>query len=162
MEKTITIRTTIEAGDLGYVMYRHGKLYHAEYGYGVGFEAYVGAGLHEFYKNYDPKQDRAWICEHEDQIIVFLLLVHRENNTAQLRYFYLENEYRGIGLGNKLLQLFIDFAKECHYDRAYLWTTDELPTAHYLYQKFGFELMEEKPSNDFGKPVIEQKYEVVF
>jgi peptidyl-dipeptidase Dcp len=31
-------------------MYRHGKLYGEECGYGVSFETYVGTGLHEFYK----------------------------------------------------------------------------------------------------------------
>jgi len=85
----ISIRTNIEPGDLGYVIYRHGKLYGEEYNYGVEFETYVGAGLYEFYKNYNPEVDRVWICEHDEKIIGFILLMHRENNAAQLRYFYL-------------------------------------------------------------------------
>jgi hypothetical protein len=85
----ITIRTHISPGDIGFVIHRHGKLYHTEYGYGVSFEAYVGAGLYEFYMNYDPRVDRVWICEHQDKIVGFLLLMHRANNTAQLRYFIL-------------------------------------------------------------------------
>jgi len=164
MEKTnnITIRTEIKPGDLGYVMYRHGKIYGGEYNYGVVFETYVGAGLYEFYKNYDPKLDRVWICEQEDKIVGFMLLMHRENNTAQLRYFYFEPECRGLGLGNRLMQLFIDFAKECNYGSAYLWTTDHLPAAHHLYKKFGFRLTEEKPSTAFGKPLVEQRYDLIF
>lgn len=147
---------------MGYVMYRHGKLYGEEYNYGVAFETYVGAGLYEFYKNYDPKLDRAWICEHNDKIIGFLLLMHRENNTAQLRYFYIEPEYRGLGLGNKLMQLFIDFAKACKYHSAYLWTTNELAPAHHLYKKFGFKLTEEKSSAGFGKTLVEQRFDLIF
>lgn len=164
MEKTnnITIRTEIKPGDLGYVMYRHGKIYGGEYNYGVVFETYVGTGLYEFYKNYDPKLDRVWICEQEDKIVGFMLLMHRENNTAQLRYFYFEPECRGLGLGNRLMQLFIDFAKECNYRSAYLWTTDHLPAAHHLYKKFGFRLTEEKPSTAFGKPLVEQRYDLIF
>jgi len=164
MEKTqdITIRTEIRPGDLGYIMYRHGKIYGDEYNYGVNFETYVGAGLHEFYKNYDPELDRAWICEQEHKIVGFMLLMHRENSTAQLRYFYFEPECRGLGLGNTLMQLFMDFAKERKYKHAYLWTTDHLPAAHHLYKKFGFRLTEEKPSNDFGKPLVEQRYDLIF
>ena len=73
----INIRTEIRPGDLGYVIHRHGKLYGDEYNYGVSFETYVGLGLHEFYKNYNPDKDRVWICEHNNKIIGFLLLMHR-------------------------------------------------------------------------------------
>jgi peptidyl-dipeptidase Dcp len=113
--ENITIRTDLKPGDLGYVIYRHGKLYGEEYNYGISFETYVGAGMYEFYKNYDPELDRAWICEHDNKIIGFVLLMHRENNTAQLRYFYLEPEYRGIGLGKKLMTLYMNFLREKGY-----------------------------------------------
>lgn len=155
----ISIRTNIEPGDLGYVMHRHGKLYKAEYNYGVEFETYVGAGMHEFYKNYDPERDRVWICEHVEKIIGFVLLMHRENNAAQLRYFYIEPEYRGIGLGKKLMQLYMDFLKEAGYQSSYLWTTHELISAASLYKLHGFKLTDEKTSAAFGKALKEQRYD---
>jgi len=161
-DREITIRTSITPGDLGYVMFRHGKLYGDEYQYGVSFETYIGAGLYEFYRNYDPVRDHVWICEQGDRIIGFLLLMHRANNMAQLRYFYLEPEFRGRGLGNELMKLFVAFAEKCGYRAAYLWTTHELTAAHHLYKKFGFALTEEKPSTDFGKPLVEQRYDLVF
>jgi len=156
----IKIRTHIKPGDLGYVTYRHGKLYEQEYGYGVSFETYVGAGLHEFYSNYNPELDRAWICEHEDKIVGFILLMHRENKAAQLRYFYLEPEYRGLGLGKKLMSLFMDFLTEKDYQSAYLWTTHELFAAASIYTRHGFKLSESKESQAFGKPLNEQRYEM--
>ena len=156
----IKIRTEIKPGDLGYVMYRHGKLYSDEYNYSVSFETYVGAGLHEFYKNYDPQKDRVWICEHNDQIIGFLLLMHRDNNAAQLRFFYIEPDYRGIGLGKKLMEYFMEFLKEKRYKSAYLWTTHEQYNAALLYKRYGFVLTEEKDSTDFGKPLKEQRYDL--
>jgi ribosomal protein S18 acetylase RimI-like enzyme len=159
--KEISIRTNIMPGDLGYVIYRHGKIYGEEYNYGVSFETYVGYGLYEFYKSYDPKRDRVWVCEQDNKIVGFLLLMHRENQTAQLRYFYFEAECRGLGLGNKLMQMLVDFAKECHYNSVYLWTTNELDAAHHLYKKFGFTLTEEKPSTDFGKSLMEQRYDLL-
>ncbi|MES2329211.1 MAG: GNAT family N-acetyltransferase [Bacteroidota bacterium] len=157
----ISIRTELQPGDLGFVIYRHGKIYGEEFSYGIAFETYVAAGMYEFYNNYDPEKDRVWICEHNSKIIGFLLLMHRENNAAQLRYFYLEAGYRGIGLGKKLMSLYMDFLLYCGYASSYLWTTKELNTAASLYTRHGFVLTEEKESNTFEKPVIEQKYELV-
>jgi len=159
--ENIQIRTTIKPGDLGYVIYRHGKLYSEEYNYGVSFETYVGAGMYEFYKNYNPAMDRVWICEHENIIVGFVLLMHRENNTAQLRYLYLEAGYRGIGLGKKLMQLYMDFLKDKGYQSSYLWTTHELHNAASLYTRHGFKLTEEKESTAFGKPLKEQRYDLI-
>ena len=156
----IAIRTELTPGDLGYVIFRHGKLYSEEYNYGVSFETYVAGGLYEFYKNYDPDLDRVWICEHRNRIVGFLLLIHRDNNAAQLRYFFLEPEMRGIGLGKTLMQLFMDFLREKRYKSSYLWTTHEQTAAAALYKKFGFKLTEEKESSDFVKPLTEQRYEL--
>jgi ribosomal protein S18 acetylase RimI-like enzyme len=143
------------------VIYRHGKLYNDENGYGIDFEAYVAAGLSEFYRLYDAEKDCVWVCEENDKIIGFLLLMHRVEATAQLRYFYLEPEYRGIGLGNRLMHLFMDFLKEKGYGRAYLWTTNEQSAAAALYESYGFELTEEKESNAFGKSLIEQRFDLL-
>jgi len=157
----ISIRTFIKPGDLGYIIYRHGKLYGDEYNYSVAFETYVGAGLHEFYTNYNADIDRVWICEHHDRIIGFVLLMHRANKTAQLRYFYLEPAYRGIGLGKKMMDLFMEFYKKSGYLSAYLWTTDELTAAASLYTRHGFKLTESKDSTAFGKPLKEQRYDLI-
>jgi peptidyl-dipeptidase Dcp len=156
----VIIRTELLPGDIGYVTYLHGHLYQQEYNYGIEFETYVATGLNEFYKNYDTNKDRVWVCEHRNKIVGFLLLMHR-GKAAQLRYFILEPAYRGIGLGNKLMDLFIGFLKKCNYESAYLWTTQELYAAAHLYIKYGFTLTEEKESNAFGKSVIEQRYDLV-
>jgi ribosomal protein S18 acetylase RimI-like enzyme len=156
----ISIRTNIKPGDLGYVMYRHGKLYADEYNYGISFETYIGAGLYEFYKNYNSEKDCVWICEHNNNIVGFVLLMHRENNAAQLRYFYLEPEYRGIGLGKKMMQMYMDFLRAKGYASSYLWTTHELSSAASLYKRHGFVLTEEIDSTSFGKPLREQRYDL--
>lgn len=155
----ITIRTRLEAGDLGYIIFLHGKIYAEEYGYSLAFESYVAQGLHEFYMQYDAARDAVWIAEHEGRITGFLLLMHREERTAQLRFFLLEKAYRGIGLGAYLMQQFMTRLREHGYTRAYLWTTNELVSAAGLYTRVGFVLKEEKPSLAFGKPLVEQKYE---
>lgn len=156
----VSIRHDLRPGDLGYVVYRHGKLYGEEYGYNIEFETYVAAGIREFYERYDPERDRAWICEHEGKLVGFLVLMHRDNGAAQLRYFLIEPEYRGIGLGRLLMELFMAFLREHGYTSAYLVTTHELEAAASLYKRHGFRLTEEEPSSAFGKPVRLQRYEL--
>ena len=93
-------------------------------------------------------------------MIGFLLLMDR-GESAQLRYFLIEPEYRGIGLGAKLLNLYMDFMRERSYKGSYLWTTHELMTAAALYKRLGYTLTEEKESNSFGKPLTEQRYDLI-
>jgi hypothetical protein len=129
----ITIRTHLVPGDLGYIIYRQGKLYSEEYNFGVSFEAYLSAGIYEFYKNYDATLDRVWVCEHNTTIVGFVLLMH----------------------------LYMDFLKEKNYKSCYLWTTHEQQAAAALYKKHGFILTEEVESTTFGKTLTEQRYELV-
>lgn len=100
----VSIRSELIPGDLAYVIHLHGSLYAAEYGYGISFESYVASGLNEFYSQYDAARDQVWVCEAAGRMIGFLLLMHRPNHTAQLRYFLVTPEFRGIGLGKKLME----------------------------------------------------------
>ena len=142
------------------MIYLHGKLYKEEYNYGIEFEMYVAKGLLEFLENYDPQKDQIWICEYQNKIIGSLVLMHRENNAAQLRYFLTKPEFRGIGLGKKLMELFLNFLHQGKYRSSFLWTTEEQKSAATLYKKSGFILTEEKFSDAFGKKVKEQRYDL--
>lgn len=159
--KDILIRTDLRSGDIGYIIYLHGSLYKKEYNYSIAFETYVAKGLYGFYQQYDPNKDCAWICEHHHSIVGFLLLMHREKDTAQLRYFLLLPEYRGIGLGKKLMELYMSWLKDHDYASSYLWTTNEQKEAAELYKKFGFTLTEEFDSASFGKLLKEQRYDLI-
>lgn len=156
----IAIRTTLKSGDIGEIIRLNGLIYEQEYGYGLSFEAYVAQGMSEFYQSFTPERNRVWVCEHGDKMVGFLLLMNR-GEAAQLRYFFLLPEYRGIGLGKKLMALYMAFYQECGFASSYLWTTDELETAAGLYLRHGFELVEEKASTAFGKLLVERKYELV-
>lgn len=155
----INIRTDLRPGDLGYVACLHGRIYNEECGYGRGFESYVLEGLAAFLREYDPSRDRVWVCEDGSQIVGFLSGVHRDH-AIQLRYFILLPEYRGFGLGKKLMQSFTAYMKEIKCSRAYLWTTREQETAIALYERFGFRLREEVPSESFDKVLVEQRYDM--
>lgn len=156
----IQIRTELKPGDFGYIIYLHGKLYSEEYQFGMVFEQYVAESLDEFYKKFDPVTNRVWVCEHNKKIIGFMSLMNR-GTAAQLRYFIIEPAYRGIGLGKKLMTLFMEALKSCGYISAYLLTTHELKAAASLYTRHGFKLTEEKTSSAFGKPLLEHRYDLV-
>lgn len=156
----IKLRNELHPGDLGYIAHVHGDLYAKEYGYGLRFEAYVLEGLNHFAQEYNIIKDKVWICEHDTRIIGFLVAQHRVD-AIQLRYFIFLPAYRGIGLGKKLMNEFIDFMRTTGCLHAYLWTTNEQHSAIALYEKYGFELTEEKPSNNFDKPLIERRYDLI-
>jgi N-acetylglutamate synthase-like GNAT family acetyltransferase len=156
----IIIRNDFHSGDAGYIIYLHGKLYKEEYNYGSEFEMHVAKGFVEFFENYDWEKDRIWICEYQNKIIGSLVVMHRENDAAQLRYFLIKPEFRGVGLGKKLMQLFLNFLHECKYQPSFLWTTEEQKSAAEFYKKSGFVLTEEKFSDAFGKRVKEHRYDL--
>ena len=159
--ETVSIRTELRPGDMGSWIHMHGAIYSRECHFGIGFESYVARGLCEFYDTYNPVRSRVWSCEHGGRIIGSLLLLDR-GEAAQLRYFLIDPAYRGIGLGSKLLGLYMDFLRGCGYQGSYLWTVDILPTAASLYRRFGFRLSEEKPNPDFfGRSLKEQRYDLV-
>jgi len=151
--KNFSIRSTLHAGDLGQVAALHGKIYHEEHDFGIGFEAYVMESLVEFYSQYDSHKDRVWVIESGDRMVGFLLLMHRRDNQAQLRYFILEKPYRGMGLGKKLIAEWMAFFREKGYSEAYLYTTSDLDSAVHLYESVGFRKVSEKVSEEFGVPM---------
>lgn len=157
----ITIRTELHPGDAGYIMNMHGRLYFKEYGYTTIFESYVAKSLGEFLELYTPERNRIWVCEHKgsDRVVGTLVLMDR-GQTAQLRYFLLEPEYRGFGLGTKLMDLFMEFLRGCGYKSSYLWTTEQQVTAAKVYKRYGYQLTEEKPSTAFGVSLTEQRYDL--
>ncbi|MBK9928098.1 MAG: GNAT family N-acetyltransferase [Anaerolineales bacterium] len=163
----ISIRTELRPGDIGDVLSMHGRLYYKEYGYTGPFEMYVAQSLAEFTERYTPERSRIWVCEHkrsspvdEGRPIGTLALLDR-GESAQLRYFLLESEYRGVGLGTKLMDLFMEFLRSCGYKSSYLWTTEQQLTAAKLYRRYGYQFTEEKPSTAFGIPLIEQRYDLI-
>jgi GNAT superfamily N-acetyltransferase len=158
MSSSIMLRECLVPGDIGEITRLHGTMYSRERGHGIAFEAYVAEGLAEFYHHYDAGRDRVWLYEDADRIVGTLFLMHRENGTAQLRYFLVLPEYRGLGFGKDLMARFMTALSDCGYREAFLWTTRGLPAAASLYTRHGFVLTEEMPSERFGTALVEQKY----
>ncbi|WP_336518601.1 GNAT family N-acetyltransferase [Pollutibacter soli] len=158
---TLKFSNQLLPSDIAGVSELHRKIYTTEYGYGESFMEYVDTTLDEFYSRYDPLKDKVWLCKSEEELLGFLLLLHHDDQLVQLRYFVLSPQLRGRGIGNKWMNEFLDCMRERNYTRAFLYTSSELPAAAHLYKKAGFVLTESIPSERFGKPVVEQRYELV-
>ncbi len=93
-------------------------------------------------------------------IVGSIAVVESSPEEAQLRWLLLTPELRGKGVGRKLIEKAIFFAKESHYKYIFLWTTTDLEDAARLYEAAGFRVVEEVTREIWGKEVTEQKYEI--
>lgn len=155
-----TVRNSIRPGDLGYLTFLHGIVYAEEYGYDVKFEAYVADGLANFIESFNPKKDRIWLAERNHQIVGSIAIVGRSDRTAQLRWFLVHPDYRGRGLGKRLLRTALRFCKR-NYSTVFLWTTSELDAARGLYLDAGFRKTRERRHRIWGKMIIEERYDLL-
>jgi len=157
----LTIRHDWQPGDVGYITYLHGWLYGREQGWDHTFDAYVAEPLSRFALDFQPQRERIWIIEREGLIIGSIAIVAASAEAAQLRWFLLHPDLRGLGLGQRLISEAIDFCRACNYRAVFLWTVDALSAAAHLYRKAGFRLTEEKINAVWGSVVNEQRYELV-
>ncbi len=149
----VTIRTELKPGDVGYLTYMHATLYD----FMPEFELYVAETLSDFVKNLDQSCERIWIAEKEDQIVGSIAL-KKTNDFAQLRYFLLAPECRGMGLGKHMMSLFMDFMQECGYKKSFLLTESNLHTAAALYAQYGYQF-KSSTVTDYG--LEERRYELI-
>ncbi len=155
----IEVRTRLKPGDLGEIVRLHGVLYAREYGFDHTFEAYVAGPLAQFAKAGTPRE-RLWIAERGDQIVGCIAIVAHSPRVAQLRWFLVHPDARGIGLGKRLIAEAVAFCRDANYESSILWTVSSLTVAAHLYRSAGFVKVEEKPARQWGVDVVEERYEL--
>ena len=155
----ITLRPH-RAGDMGWVVERHGVLYGQEYGWGARFEALVADIVANFLRDYEPKRERCWIAQRAGERIGSVFVVQESRMTAKLRLLLIEPSARGAGLGKRLVQQCIDFSRRAGYRKLVLWTHANLLAARAIYTKLGFRKVKSEPHRQFGVPVVGEYWEL--
>ena len=155
--ETVTLRPP-HAGDLGWVVHRHGALYAREQGWDARFEGIVAGVVAEFVKNFDAQRERCWIAEMDGAVIGSIFLVKKSDEVAQLRLLYVEPEARGLGLGRRLVDECTRFARDAGYREIILWTNSVLKSARRIYEAAGYTLVEEGPHPLFGDGQLAQSW----
>ncbi|MDX8540977.1 bifunctional helix-turn-helix transcriptional regulator/GNAT family N-acetyltransferase [Mesorhizobium abyssinicae] len=152
----------MQVGDIGWVTRRQGLIYAQDYGWDETYEALVAEILAEFVRKFDPKWERAWIAEREGEVVGSVFLVRKSDAVAKLRLLYVEPSARGLGIGKRLVDECIGFARAKGYRTLTLWTNDILVSARRIYQAAGFELAEEERHHSFGKDLVGQTWNLEF
>ncbi|HEX3813985.1 MAG TPA: helix-turn-helix domain-containing GNAT family N-acetyltransferase [Mycobacteriales bacterium] len=145
-------------GDLGWVISRNGALYAEEYGWDETYEALVARIVADFVGKRDPKRERAWIAEVDGEPAGCVFCVRADARTAKLRLLLVDPRFRGMGIGARLVDEVLAFARRAGYRRITLWTNDVLRSARRIYQRAGFDLVAQERHTSFGKDLVGQDW----
>ncbi|MES2168249.1 MAG: helix-turn-helix domain-containing GNAT family N-acetyltransferase [Pseudomonadota bacterium] len=155
----VTLRTH-RPGDMGWVVQQHGALYAREFGWDISFEGLCAEIAAQFLKNFDPARERCWIAEIDGQQVGSVFLVKHTDEVAKIRLLLIDPAGRGLGIGKRLVDECIAFARSCGYRKITLWTQSMLLAARGIYQKAGFVHVATEPHHSFGHDLIGETWEM--
>jgi DNA-binding MarR family transcriptional regulator/GNAT superfamily N-acetyltransferase len=147
-------------GDLGWIVARNAELYTAEYGWDASYEVLVARIVADFAASQDPAVERAWIADVMGLRAGCVMCVRANEQTAKLRLLLVEPAFRGLGVGRRLVDACVTFARDAGYGRMTLWTQSILTAARRIYDVAGFELVASAPHRSFGADLVEETWEL--
>jgi DNA-binding MarR family transcriptional regulator/N-acetylglutamate synthase-like GNAT family acetyltransferase len=151
---------THRAGDIGWVVARHGELYAQEYQFDSSFEGLVAEIAGAFLRHFDKQRERCWIAERDGERAGCVFLVKQSKSVAKLRLLLVEPSVRGLGIGARLVNECVIFARQSGYRKLTLWTNDILHAARGIYERAGFRLVKEERHRSFGHDLVGQFWEL--
>ncbi|TDG09928.1 GNAT family N-acetyltransferase [Paraburkholderia guartelaensis] len=143
-------------GDMGWIVHKQAVLYAQEYGWNAEYEALVAEIVAKYIRDYDATSERCWIAERDGTPVGSVFVVRHDAQTAKLRLLYVDASARGMGIGHRLVDECLRFARSAGYKRMILWTNSVLTDARRIYEKAGFQLVEEESHHSFGKDLTGQ------
>lgn len=155
----VVIRRADRPGDLGWVVMAHGEIYDEQFGWNTDFEALVARIVADYATDHDPNREAAWIADVDGTRAGSIFLVSGDDPAvARLRILLVTPTARGLGLGTRLVDECLRFAREAGYRTVTLWTNDILTSARKIYQSYGFVLVDEDPHHSFGHHLVGQTW----
>ncbi len=148
----------LRSGDMGWIVHRQAVLYWEEYRWGQAFEGLVAEVAGQFLKEHDPRREQCWVAEKGGEILGSIMVVRRDDEVAKLRLLYVEPSARGMGIGRRLVDESIRFARGAGYKRMTLWTNAVLVSARRIYEAAGFRLTAENKHTLFGEEQVGQDW----
>lgn len=158
-QRTVILRDA-QPGDFGWVVEQHGALYAKEWGYTVEFEGLVAGIVAKFVESFDPQWEKCWIAEVDGERAGSVFLVRQSPTVAKLRLLILTPQARGLGLGARLTDECIAFARTKGYRKMVLWTQSHLTAARRIYQSRGFEMTKAERNDAFGQHLTSETWEL--
>jgi DNA-binding MarR family transcriptional regulator/RimJ/RimL family protein N-acetyltransferase len=147
-------------GDAQYIVQRHEELYRKEYGLSASFADYVKRTVYELTAHFDPAKECILIPEIGNRPLGSVAIVHHDDRTAQFRFFLLEPEARGYGLGLRLMDAALDFCRKTGYTHVFLETISLLTTARTIYHRVGFRVTQSHTHAEWGREVLEERWDL--
>ncbi len=148
-------------GDMGWVVQQHGALYAREYGWNSEFEALVAEIAAGMIRQHDPAWERGWIAELDGERVGSVFVVRKGETEAQLRMLILTPAARGLGLGARLTDECLAFARGKGYTKMVLWTNSNLLAARAIYARRGFALVHSEAYHGYGHDLVGETWELV-
>jgi DNA-binding MarR family transcriptional regulator/GNAT superfamily N-acetyltransferase len=158
-ERQVVLRDP-RPGDLGWVVQVHGELYAREYGYDWTFEGLVAEIAAKFIRDFDPAHEKGWIAEVDGERAGCVFVVRHSPTVAKLRLLIVAPDARGLGLGGRLTDECIAFARSAGYRKMVLWTQSTLTAARAIYASRGFALKQSEPNPAFGQQLVSETWEL--
>jgi DNA-binding MarR family transcriptional regulator/N-acetylglutamate synthase-like GNAT family acetyltransferase len=149
-----------QPGDMGWVVHLHGMLYAQEYGWDDTFEALVASIVAKFIQNFEPKRERCWIAEIDGEIVGSVFLVKESETVSKLRLLLVHPKARGLGMGKRMVNECLRFARQAGYRKTMLWTNNVLLAARHIYETMGFKLVLEERHHSFGHDLVGETWEM--
>lgn len=146
-------------GDLGTMASMHMDFYMKEYGLDSTFEFYLFEGMTRFLKNREAGKGGVWVADHNGVVVGSIAIDHEDDSTAKLRWLLVNPEFRGMGIGRRLMDEAMEFCRLNLYRRIFLWTFSELREARHLYELYGFSPTEEMKHEIWGKEITEERWD---
>jgi DNA-binding MarR family transcriptional regulator/predicted GNAT family acetyltransferase len=149
-----------QPGDMGWVVSRQGLLYALEYGWDERYEALAAKIVANFIEKFDGQRERCWIAERKGEIVGAVFLVKHSQTVAKLRLLHVEASARGLGIGKRLVDECVRFARRAGYKKITLWTQSILLAARHIYKQAGFRLVAKKPHHSFGHDLVAETWDL--